>query len=100
MQYLWEEEDVKCGMFVYLPPRNNKGKKFDPEHCSTRLYKIGFVGGRSKGTVLISMSDGMVGRVHTPNEMAHALTSSEMTPMPHKWLIKALDYMRDWYVNN
>ncbi len=93
MKYIWQEKDIKCGIYVC----RNLGK-FDPDACSTRMYKIGFVGKRSKGTVLIAMSDGMVGNKKTPNEMAAHLTRNDMIPMPHKWLIKTLDYMRDWYV--
>lgn len=93
MQYLWDEKDVKCGTFVC---RNLK--KFDPDACSTRMYKIGFIQRRSTGTVLIAMSDGMVGTKMTPKDMAKSLTKGEMIPMPHKWVIETFDYMRDWYM--
>ena len=93
MKYIWSEEDVKCGIYVCRPM-----KKFDPDSCSTRLHKIGFVGGRGKGTVLIAMSDGLVCSKKTPKEMAAHLTKNDFIPAPHKWVIKTLDYMRDWYM--
>ena len=95
MEYVWSEEDVKCGIYVCYPM-----KRFDPNSCSMRLYKIGFIGGRSKGVVLIAMSDGLVCSKKTPKQMAEHLTERGMMPAPHGWVIKALEYMRDWYMQN
>jgi len=44
------------------------------------------------------MADGMVGRKRTPKEMAEYLTECNMMPMPHTWVIKMFEYMRDWYM--
>jgi len=39
----------------------------------------------------------MIGRKRTVKEMADYLNENDMMPMPHKWVIKMFDYMRDWY---
>ncbi len=97
MIYVWQEKDVRCGIFVCRKP--NYGESFVPSDWNAKwMYKIGFIGGANKGSVLISMSDGMVTKKQTPKEMAEYLTESNMMPMPHKWVIKMFEYMRDWYM--
>lgn len=96
MKYIWSEEDAKCGMFVCKTPMGSA--EFEPSSWNAKwMHKIGFQQRRSDGTTLISMSDGMIGQKRTPTEMAEYLTENDMMPMPHKWAIKMIEYMRDWY---
>ncbi len=99
MKYIWEEKDVVCGIFVYKPICNvNKDRSWTPDRWTAKwTHKIGFIGGSSKGTVLISMTDGMVGTQKTPAEMAEYLNNTELIPMPHNRLIKMMNYLRDSY---
>lgn len=97
MEYIWKEQDIICGIFVCKKP--NEGDVFVPSGWNAKwMHKIGFQKRSSDGTTLISMSDGMVGRKRTPKEMAEYLTENNMMPMPHKWVIKMFEYMRDWYM--
>ncbi len=97
MKYIWSEQDIKCGMFVCRTPINDS--KFEPSGWNAKwMHKIGFIGGASKGSVLICMADGMVGRKRTPKEIADYLTENDMMTMPHKWVIEMFEYMRDWYI--
>ena len=97
MKYIWAEQDIICGIFVCRKP--NDGEDFVPSDWNAKwMYKIGFIGGASKGSVLICMSDGMVTKKQTPTEMAVYLTNYNMMPMPHAWVIKMFEYMRDWYM--
>jgi len=99
MKYIWSEEDIKCGLIVC---RNQHLQHIDgtfkPDSWQAKwTHKIGFIGNRKEGTVLISMADGMVGSKKTPKVMAEYLTKNDMMPMPHDWLIQIFNYMRDWY---
>ena len=97
MKTIWEEHDILAGLFVCKRPE--EGQAFKPSGWTCKwTHKIGFSGGAREGTVLVAMTDGMISSKMTPKECADYLTEQDMMVMPHTWLIKSIDYMRDWYV--
>ena len=96
MIYVWQEKDVRCGIFVCRRPP--EGEDLEPSGWNAKwMYKIGYQRSRSAGATLVCMADGMIGRKRTVKEMADYLNENDMIPMPHKWVIKMFEYMRDWY---
>ena len=94
MKYIWEEDDIKCGIYV-CKPNQGDGTWIPTGWTAKWTEKIGFVGGRSNGVALVAMTDGMIGPKKTPQEMADQLNKDEMIPMPYRWLIATIEYLRD-----
>jgi hypothetical protein len=106
MKFTWESSDIIAGRIVCKPNPNTAKKvlerSFTPDGWTAKwTHKIGYnpaLG--SKKYILISMTDGMISKPRTAEEMAAALNEDGMIPMPHAWLIKTLDYLEGSYEGN
>lgn len=90
MKYIWEEEDIKCGRFVY-----RKGGNY------STAYKIGFASwvknGKKKGEghyVLIAITDGMVTMPVTKKEMVKSFNETNKAPLPFEKLNEFITHLR------
>jgi len=102
MKYTWEEKDIICGRYVCKHPSHQAREHFEPCGNATKwTYKIGFcpkLETDSEGQYcLIAMTDGMVIHYGTKQKMVDKLNRDEMIPMPHKWLVKVINELRDAY---
>ena len=97
MKYQWEEKDVVCGRFVCKNLPANKDS-FEPDGWTAKwTFKVCYMGSSSREVCLVAMTDGMMGYTKTKEEMAAFLTENDMVPMPHKWLLQTMDYLRGCY---
>jgi len=75
MEYTWNEKDIKVGRFVHRVPGN-----------ANTAYKIGFIVPRHQDQnpkqkyVLQAITDGMVGKFYTKEELAEHLTEDGFAP--------------------
>jgi hypothetical protein len=103
MKFTWEEHDIIAGRTVCKPSANSTKKllerTFTPDGWTAKwTQKIGYnpaLG--AKKYVLIAITDGMITKPRTAKELAAALNEDGLIPMPHSWLIKTLDYLKDHY---
>ena len=96
MKYTWEAKDITAGRFVC----KSKAAGGDVLNGWSAKWtdKIGFVPENGANQYcLISMTDGLVCGKYTKAELAKWLNENEMMPMPHEWLIKTIEFMRDHY---
>lgn len=96
MKYKWEEKDIIAGRIVCKPC----DEKFQANGWSAKwTMKIGWLASApsSKHFCTIALTDGMVGPLGSAKEMATWLNKENMIPMPHKWLMATMDYLRDCY---
>lgn len=106
MKFTWEEHDIIAGRIVCKPSANAKKKllerSFTPDGWSAKwTHKIGFNPAlNSKKYVLIAMTDGMISKPYTAKELVAHLNEDGLIPMPHAWLIKTMDYLKDCYEGN
>lgn len=95
MKYSWESNDIICGRIVCSNPDKDR---FDASQTANRTYKIGFVNGGGKSNlVLIAMTDGMVSGPKTTQQLVDHLNTEDYMPMPHRWWVEVINYLRDCY---
>jgi hypothetical protein len=94
MRYLWEPEDITVGRFYV------KHKALDPKtdigYVSSTMHMIGFAnGGGANNLVSISVSDGMVGKPGTAEEICAMLNQGEYSPAHHDLVCKVFMARRE-----
>ncbi len=107
MKFIWTAEDIKPGRIVCKPAYfhfgDQCGEAWKPTGGTAKwTQKIGYVrGGQCRDDtavyVLIALTDGMVGTAYTKADIAAQLNADDMMPMPHKWLIETINWLRDCY---
>lgn len=106
MKFTWQPEDIICGRIVCKAEHATSNRKnrleriFEPDGWTAKwTHKIGYSFSGKEGDKfhLIAMTDGLVGSIKTAEEMAKHLNSEGMIPMPHFWLIKTMEFLRDAY---
>ena len=102
MKFIWEEKDIIAGRIVCKPPSYQGRETFSPCGNSVKwTYKIGYInGGDDKRNALICMCDGLIMGGMTKLDIVERLNKDGMIPMPHKWLIQTMDYLRGCYEGN
>lgn len=103
MTYHWTEADIIAGRWVCKPTAYHHPDRTDrdwqPDGGTAKWTElIGYANGTGDAAVLIALVDGMVGKVKTKAEIAAQLNKQGMIPMPHKWLLATIDYLRDCQV--
>jgi hypothetical protein len=99
MKYNWELKDIVAGKIVCKDPSYQKRDFFQANGNSAKwTYKIGF-GYWEDGQrpTLNAMTDGMIHSFKNDQELVDYLNKCELIPMPHKWLIETMNYLRDCY---
>lgn len=108
MKIQWETKDVIPGRIVCKQPA---GRSFKADgHSAKWSYKIGFMPGdisppvrdengkwKSNHFCTVAMTDGMVIGPKSAEEMVQWLNNNQMIPMPHKWLLEVVEYLRGVY---
>lgn len=90
MKYIWTDKDKFTGRWVC---KDEKPSDFESlRDC----YKIGF-DPRFNGVAVICITDGMIVFLASKPELISWLNQKEMIPMPHKWLLQAMEILRDVY---
>jgi len=100
MKYIWEPNDIIPGRIVCKHFSYQRNDAFIPCGNSAKwTYKIGYRSGGDNGEkyVLVCMADGLVRKGTTREKLAEDLNADELIPMPHKWFIKQMDWLRDSY---
>lgn len=113
MKFHWETKDVIPGRIVCKPRRHRKMKAmYEPDGWSAKwTCKIGFQCGahvpisykgddgryHSDHYCLIAMTDGMTGPCRSKADIAKWLNDNGMIPMPHEWLMKTIEFLKDAY---
>jgi hypothetical protein len=99
MKYTWEEQDLKCGM--YICKDEEKSLSNNVGWFAKWTHKIGFHHFQddtySTNLCIVAMTDGMVSTFKSNEDLVAYLNKQEMIPMPHKWLITLQKEMRNWY---
>jgi hypothetical protein len=100
MKYTWTEKDIIPGRFV-CKDINKDNKSFAPDDWTAKwTHKIGWrteISKKDGHLCVIAMTDGAVYLSGNETVIADYLNREEMIPMPHKWLISTMDYLRDCY---
>lgn len=89
----FKADDIQVGMLVCRPP-SSAGPA--DGWFAKWFHKIGYRTAAVDGVnfVLIAMSDGLVGRTKTAEEVAQWLNENAMVPMREEWLIKVNHWQR------
>lgn len=104
MKIIWTADDIICGRIIckaeheFSNRKNILERQFKPNGWTSKwTYKIGYsFGGKEKEKFhLLSMTDGLVGSIKTAEEMAKYLNKEKMIPMPYKWLMATMEYLRE-----
>lgn len=115
MKFTWENSDIICGRYICKSEHANserpkaKDRTFHGNSFTASVtYKIGYLaagnplfpdtsGDARKDFVLIAITDGMIGLPMTKRELVDDLNERQMIPMPHDWLVKTIEHLRDAY---
>ena len=98
MKFIWEEKDIICGRIVCKP--TDDGKRFEADGWTAKwTMKIGFRPDlpHDEHYCLTAMTDGMNTAVGSAKDVADRFNKDGLIPMPHSWLLKTIEFLRDQY---
>ena len=106
MTYHWTEADIIVGRWVCKPapdktiPGDAEGRWEVNGWTAKWTYQIGWLASEQSDNniALICITDGMIVRHKSRTALVAALNRDKMRPMPHKWLLATVDYLRDCQV--
>lgn len=107
MKFIWELPDIECGRFVCKDAARDE--KEMNGHTAKWTFKLGYIGGMSRftppspadptgsGVVLISMTDGCIGKPMSAEDMVKHLNELGMMPAPLAHMMALITHLRDTY---
>jgi len=112
MHITWEAKDIIPGRMIckqFKKPLSPGGWEakwtlkigFHINHPNAPLLKNEETGEYLQNNLcLISMSDGMITKPMSAEDLAAQLNKDEMIPMPHDWLIAIINFLRGIHENS
>lgn len=96
MKYLWEPQDITVGRFYVK--HKALDERADIGYVTSTMHMIGFASSGFDGTknlVSISVSDGMVGKPGSAEEICDILNQGEYSPAHHDLVCKVFMARRE-----
>lgn len=97
MKIIWEETDIKGGIWIYKPTRNDGRNEEERRghHITTTWmvsYDIGKGGLRDAVFSLVSLADGMISVAKTASDLVMSLNEDGYIPLPPEKLVELVQW--------
>lgn len=99
MKVVWEEKDIKVGMYIWEPCGFTKFTA-DRDFCD--CYRLGWDSRRTDNDnkyCLLTMRDGEVGDRVTKRQLVMALNRQYMLPMKTSWVVEVIKHTAHYKFN-